>query len=171
MIDLRFPDTDEAAAAWLPLCASEAAVIHHDHFARHEASYGAALAGLIRMGAALPPDELRRLKEIRRAFTLQASQAFEDIDLLLTPVMSRTVPTLAAMASTQPRQWIRRFTTPFSLTGQPTLTFPAGFDTAGLPIAAQLIGKPLGEPVLLRTVHAYQQRTDWHRRRPKAVWT
>jgi aspartyl-tRNA(Asn)/glutamyl-tRNA(Gln) amidotransferase subunit A len=30
----------------------------------------------------------------------------------------------------------------------------------------QLVGKPWGEPMLLKLGHAYQAVTDWHRQRP-----
>jgi amidase len=167
-IEVRFPATDAVTAAWLPLCAQEAARARRDDYARHAASYGTALAELIRMGASLTPPELQRLADLRQEFRVQAASAFQEIDLLLTPALSRTVPTLESMAASEPRQWIRRFTTPFNLTGQPTITFPAGVDAAGLPIAAQLIAPALGEPLLLRAAHAFQQRTGWHRRRPVA---
>jgi amidase len=166
LVELRYPATDAVTAAWLPLCAREAAIALRDGFAMHAASYGADLADLIRMGDALTAAEIQRLEDVRRQFRAQAARVFEEIDLLLTPALSRTVPTLEAMESGQPRQWIRRFTTPFNLTGQPTITFPAGVDTAGLPVAAQLVAPALGEPLLLRAAHAFQQRTDWHRRRP-----
>ena len=44
--------------------------------------------------------------------------------------------------------------------------FYCGFSKAGLPIGLQLLGKPFGEPDLLRAAHAYEQATDWHTHRP-----
>jgi Asp-tRNA(Asn)/Glu-tRNA(Gln) amidotransferase A subunit family amidase len=35
-----------------------------------------------------------------------------------------------------------------------------------LPLSLQLIGRHMEEELLLRTAYAYQQETDWHRRRP-----
>jgi aspartyl-tRNA(Asn)/glutamyl-tRNA(Gln) amidotransferase subunit A len=35
-----------------------------------------------------------------------------------------------------------------------------------MPVGMQLIGRPFDEEVLLRTGHAYQCVTDWHRRAP-----
>jgi amidase len=52
------------------------------------------------------------------------------------------------------------------VTGQPTLTFPAGFSADGLPIALQLVTPELGEAMLLRAGAAFQNATDWHRRHP-----
>jgi aspartyl-tRNA(Asn)/glutamyl-tRNA(Gln) amidotransferase subunit A len=46
------------------------------------------------------------------------------------------------------------------------MSLPCGFSAAGLPIGLQLIGRPFGEETILRTGYAYEQATDWHRRRP-----
>jgi aspartyl-tRNA(Asn)/glutamyl-tRNA(Gln) amidotransferase subunit A len=35
-----------------------------------------------------------------------------------------------------------------------------------LPIALQVIGRAFHEDTVLRIGHAYEQATDWHRRRP-----
>ncbi|HLG79110.1 MAG TPA: amidase, partial [Ktedonobacteraceae bacterium] len=59
-----------------------------------------------------------------------------------------------------------RLTMPFNLAGLPTVSFPCGFSTGGLPIGLQVAGKPFEEATVLRIAHAYQQLTDWHRRRP-----
>jgi aspartyl-tRNA(Asn)/glutamyl-tRNA(Gln) amidotransferase subunit A len=55
-----------------------------------------------------------------------------------------------------------------NLTGIPALVVPCGF-TAGppaLPMGLQLWGRPNGEATLFRIGRAYQEATDWHRRRP-----
>ena len=39
--------------------------------------------------------------------------------------------------------------------------------TPGLPIAAQFVGKPLGEATIVRLGRAFQRVTSWHRRHPK----
>ncbi|MFE4021118.1 amidase family protein, partial [Streptomyces sp. NPDC059101] len=50
-----------------------------------------------------------------------------------------------------------RLSAPANITGVPSLTVPVGHDPAGMPIGMQLLGRPLGEPVLLRVGHAYEQ--------------
>ncbi|MFH1486140.1 MAG: amidase family protein, partial [Chloroflexota bacterium] len=56
-------------------------------------------------------------------------------------------------------------TLPVNIAGIPGLTVPAGF-ADGLPVGMQVLGKPFAEETLLRIGYAYQQATDWHRRRP-----
>ena len=61
---------------------------------------------------------------------------------------------------------LTQFTRPYNITGSPAISIPCGFSEAGLPIGLQLAGKPFDEVTVLRAAHAYEQATDWHRRRP-----
>jgi amidase len=61
---------------------------------------------------------------------------------------------------------LHRFTSPFSMSGVPTVTFPCGTTRDGLPYAAQLVGARLGEATVLTAVHAFQQVTAFHRSHP-----
>ena len=51
----------------------------------------------------------------------------------------------------------------------PFWSFPAAATPAGLPIGFQLVASPMCEPLLLRTGHAFQMATNWHRRRPSGI--
>jgi aspartyl-tRNA(Asn)/glutamyl-tRNA(Gln) amidotransferase subunit A len=57
------------------------------------------------------------------------------------------------------------FTVPANLAGIPGLSLPGGF-VNGLPVGLQLLGRPFDETTLLRVGHAYQQRTDHHKKEP-----
>ena len=53
--------------------------------------------------------------------------------------------------------------------GLPGISVPNGRSKGGMPLGLQLESAWWGEPMLLRAGHAYQQVTDWHRMRPKAI--
>ena len=57
-------------------------------------------------------------------------------------------------------------TQPFNFSGSPTLSVPCGFAADGLPLSVQFVGRRLGESVLCRVGHAYQQATQWHSKHP-----
>jgi amidase len=61
---------------------------------------------------------------------------------------------------------LMRFTSPFNLSGSPTISLPAGFGMQGLPIGIQLAGPWLAEPTLIRAGVAFQKATDFHLRHP-----
>ena len=50
--------------------------------------------------------------------------------------------------------------------GLPAISVPAGFTAGGLPVGAELLGRPFDEPTLIRFAYAYEQATH-HRRPPR----
>lgn len=55
---------------------------------------------------------------------------------------------------------------PFSsITGLPAIVVPAGFDSNGLPVALEFLGRRFSEPTLIRLAYSYEQNTK-HRRPP-----
>ena len=53
-----------------------------------------------------------------------------------------------------------------NLLGWPAITVPNGFGDRGLPTGLQLVGAPWREGRLIALAEAFQQKTDWHLRRP-----
>ena len=106
---------------------------------------------------------------IRRAF---AAAVFQKVDLLLTPVLSIPVPSIAGTMNKRGRDYLdmvvalTRNTKIVNYLGLPAISVPCGFTRNGPPTAFQLIGRPLAEATLLRAAHRYQQATDWHERVP-----
>ena len=94
-------------------------------------------------------------------------EAFERYDLLLTPVAPTTAPRLGESLGDPLKMYLSDiYTVPLNLAGLPGLSMPCGFDGAGLPIGAQLIGPALGEARVLNAAHAFQLDTTYHRQRP-----
>jgi aspartyl-tRNA(Asn)/glutamyl-tRNA(Gln) amidotransferase subunit A len=54
-----------------------------------------------------------------------------------------------------------------NIAGQPAISVLNGFGPDNLPTGIQFTGRVWSEPRLIAIAHAYQQATDWHRRRPK----
>jgi aspartyl-tRNA(Asn)/glutamyl-tRNA(Gln) amidotransferase subunit A len=48
----------------------------------------------------------------------------------------------------------------------PAITVPCGFSISGLPIGLQIVGAPFAESIVLALAYAYEQVTEWHRRKP-----
>lgn len=97
------------------------------------------------------------------------ADVFTDVDLLVTP----TAPVLPELISNPQNPAVPsgaepsvRNTAAFNLYGIPTISVPCGFSASGLPIGLQISGPRLGELPVLALAHAYEQATEWHRRRP-----
>lgn len=57
-------------------------------------------------------------------------------------------------------------TRPFDSFGIPAVSLPCGFTAAGMPIGLMIAGPHFTEGKVLALAYAYQQATDWHKRRP-----
>jgi len=106
----------------------------------------------------------RDLAQVRRS----AAKWFESVDLLVTP----TLPIPPAAISDPRAEDILptvRNTSPFDVNGWPAISVTSGFTNQGLPMGLQIIGPHGGESVVFQLAHAYEQATDWHKRRPKLI--
>jgi aspartyl-tRNA(Asn)/glutamyl-tRNA(Gln) amidotransferase subunit A len=106
-----------------------------------------------------------KAQKVRTLIRREFDQAFEKYDALVTPT-SPTVPFKLGEKLDDPVQMYLSdvCTLPINIAGVPGISIPAGFD-GNLPIGMQIIGKPFGEEAILRVAYAYEQATEWHKRR------
>jgi amidase len=166
---VKLPDPAKVIELWGLYCAVEIAIAHEATYPSRAHEYGG-LARVIDAGRAVCAVELMKAHHERLAFAGALAALFADVDLLLIPTQPRANFTVAQerelFATPEGLTEFLRFTTPFDMSGSPTLTLPGGFTAEGLPLSFQLVGRHLDEALLVRSGHAYQQATDWHRRHP-----
>jgi aspartyl-tRNA(Asn)/glutamyl-tRNA(Gln) amidotransferase subunit A len=95
-------------------------------------------------------------------------EAFKQVDVIATP----TAPTAAfkiGEKSADPLQMYLSdiFTISVNLAGIPGISIPCGFTKSGLPIGLQLLGRHFDEESVIHAAFAYEQTTEWHKKRPK----
>ncbi|MFO1082062.1 MAG: amidase [Reyranellaceae bacterium] len=170
LVDVALPELDEAALAWIPLCALEAALAHEATFPARRAEYGPDLAALLDFGRGLSGLELGRKQQVRARVKGELESLMASLDLLLLPVMGVAAPTVAGLAAggrtPQTTAARLRYTAPLDMSGQPSLTLPGGMTADGVPVGFQIVGRAFDEAAILAAGHAFQQATDWHLRRP-----
>lgn len=107
-----------------------------------------------------------KAQRVRTLIRREFDRAFEKYDALLTPT-SPTVPFKIGEKTDNPLQMYLSdvCTLPVNIAGVPGISVPAGF-ADNLPIGLQIIGKPFSEETLIRIAYAYEQATDWHKRKP-----
>ena len=169
--DVTFPSPDEVARDAVLLCAIEAAVAHEATYPARAAEYGTVFAAFLETGRGLDASTVVKIRKRRAEFSGRLAALFQEIDVLIVPALNRAGLTLAELSQkvadpSQARFARMRFTSPFDMSGSPALVLPGGKTAAGFPAGFQLIGRHLEEALLLRAGHAFQQATDWHRRRP-----
>jgi aspartyl-tRNA(Asn)/glutamyl-tRNA(Gln) amidotransferase subunit A len=108
----------------------------------------------------------QKAQKVRTLIKQEFDQAFEKYDALVTPT-SPIVPFKLGEKLEDPMQMYLSdiCTLPVNIAGIPAISVPAGF-VDNLPIAMQIVGKPFSEEMLLRVAFAYEQATDWHKRKP-----
>jgi aspartyl-tRNA(Asn)/glutamyl-tRNA(Gln) amidotransferase subunit A len=93
------------------------------------------------------------------------------VDLLITPTVRVPPFTIAELQGDPNAVRAKELamlhnTRPLNFPGLPTISVPSGFTSTGLPIGIQITGPFGGEATVLRLAYAYEQATEWHRRRP-----
>jgi catechol 2,3-dioxygenase-like lactoylglutathione lyase family enzyme len=94
------------------------------------------------------------------------TEAFSDVDVILLPTLDSTVPTVAA-ASANPEQGVSAETTAFAnYYSLPAASVPCGFDSHGMPIGLQIVGRPGDERTVLSVAHRYEAAATFGSRHP-----
>lgn len=93
-------------------------------------------------------------------------------DLLLTPTLCVPPfevgiqgPTVIDGKPVDQFEWLH-FTYPMNLTGQPAATMPAGWTDDGLPVGLQIVGRHLGDAMVLRASACFEAAQPWKDRWP-----
>src|SRR5205814_536806 len=108
-----------------------------------------------------------KAQQVRTLLAQDFEEAFRKVDAIVTP----TSPTAAFKIGEKVDDPLAMYladiyTVTANLAGVPGIALPCGFDTEGLPIGLQVIGRPFDEETVLRVGAAYERATEWHRRRP-----
>ena len=108
-----------------------------------------------------------RAQKVRRWIRNGFDEAFTKCDALLTPTSPTTAFRFGEHLDDPLKMYLSDiFTATVNLAGITAISLPCGFSSLGLPIGLQVIGPALGEETILRVAHAYEQSTEWHKRRP-----
>jgi aspartyl-tRNA(Asn)/glutamyl-tRNA(Gln) amidotransferase subunit A len=109
---------------------------------------------------------LKALK-VRRLIRQDFDKAFEEVDLVASPITAAPAFKLGEMAGDPLAMYlIDLYTVSANLAGVPGLCLPCGFSQSGLPIGLQLMAPTLQEERLLRGARMYELATKWHKQRP-----
>jgi amidase len=97
---------------------------------------------------------------------------FDSVDVLILPVYLHSPIRVGEWANLSPEetfqnivQWVAPCP-PANATGQPAIAIPVGFDSKGLPISVQLIGKPAAEATLISLAAQIEAAKPWIGHRP-----
>lgn len=119
----------------------------------------------------------KKAQRVRRLILSEFEEVFKTVDVLVAPSSPNVALSLGKAAEDPLFGYIAdQLNIPGSLAGTPGLSIPCGFampndggnvpSMDGLPVGLQIIGPQWGEQKVFNVGYAYQQKTDWHRKRP-----
>ncbi len=152
--------------------AAEAYAYHAEYMAKSPELYQRETLGRLRTGTDISTVAYihgrQQLDRTRRNIV----DAFRTVDAIVTPTCPIVPPPIADFSADRngSADFLARNiqnTSPFNVYGVPAISVPCGLTAAGLPIGLQISGPPGGDALVLQVAHAYEQATEWHKRRPK----
>jgi aspartyl-tRNA(Asn)/glutamyl-tRNA(Gln) amidotransferase subunit A len=120
-------------------------------------------------------DYLRAMR-IRSVVKQKFRELFTNVDVLVAPSRFNVAPGIHddldgpdPPANGKPKGMGMRSLIPAgNLAGLPALSLPCGF-AGGMPVGLQLVGPAFSENTLLALGREFQEKADWHKRRPPLV--
>ena len=118
----------------------EVADVHRELFAENADLYGDNVRTKVELCLAVNDAERQQGVHARDEYRDRCEEAFDGLDLLLTPTIPFVPPPLPA-DDLDLREDMIRFTLPFNALGWPVLALPCGPAEDGLPASIQLVGR------------------------------
>lgn len=109
----------------------------------------------------------KKAQQVRTLIKNDFENAFREADVIITPTSPTAAFRLGEKTGDPLQMYLADiFTISVNLAGVPGISVPCGFTSNNLPIGLQLIGKHFDEETLLKASYAYEQSTEWHKRKP-----
>jgi aspartyl-tRNA(Asn)/glutamyl-tRNA(Gln) amidotransferase subunit A len=155
---------------YVTILRAEAYAYHKEYVSKSPELYQAQTLKRIQAGADITTSAYIQAQRQREQIRRSVSRVFETVDLLITPttcVPPFAIADLADPNTLREKELLTlRNTRPFNMLGLPTVSVPCGFTRSDLPIGMQITGPPGGEATVLRLAYAYEQATEWRKRKP-----
>ncbi len=172
--EVALPRVAESAEPSTQIALAEALEYHESqgYFPARAAEYGDDVRGRLEMASAVRAVDYLKAQKVREQVRADFRAAFARVDAIVAPTTPIPAPRLGentakiAGESQSVRGALVRMNRPANFTGFPVISVPCGFTRGGLPIGMALHGAEWGEAQLLRIAAAYEQATEWHKRRP-----
>lgn len=112
----------------------------------------------------------KKAQQVRTIFIQEYQKALSTCDALLMPVTPTTATKIGETVNDPIKNMLVDFyTVTHNPAGIPSLAIPCGFSSEKLPIGMQIAGKMFDESMIFRFAYAYQQETDWHKKKPELI--
>jgi amidase len=128
--------------------------------------------GFGRLGGLLPESLYERAMANRPAEFARINAIFDDVDVLVMPVMGGTALPVrhwqgrGALYTVLGMSRFYPYCIPWNHLGNPAMSIPFGLGADGMPLAIQIIGRPESEPLLISLAAQIEAERPWADQRP-----
>ena len=164
VVDLQLSPLVDYLDANRLIMLAEAYALHETDFRERPHLFGHHMFARIALGAFFNAADYVEAVRQRRELALEFSRGLAGVDVAISANATGPAPRIDSV-STYSTFARASYTGPYNLTGSPALSVPIGFED-GLPLAFQIAGKPFDEAGVMRVGHAFEQATEFHRKRP-----
>jgi Asp-tRNA(Asn)/Glu-tRNA(Gln) amidotransferase A subunit family amidase len=164
--DVVLPDLEAGRVAHVITITTEMNQALDRFYAQHHQEYGLDVRLSLALSRAFTARDYVLAQRVRTRLIDNFDRALAAVDVIVTPATALPAPAIPASAlpdgdsDLSTLTEIMRFATPANLTGLPAISFPAGYNQAGLPIGMQAIGRAWREPTLFRLALVAEQRVE-----------
>jgi Asp-tRNA(Asn)/Glu-tRNA(Gln) amidotransferase A subunit family amidase len=172
--EVNIPELDAARIGHLVTITSEMLAAMAPYAREHWKEYGLEIRINLDLARAFTASDYLQALRIRTRTMANFDQVLTEVDAIVTPTTACTAPRIPLDALPDGESdlttllEIMRFATAANFTGLPAISFPAGYDSNGLPIGFQAIGRAWHEHVLLRIANVAEGLVE--RRAPKVLF-
>ena len=107
----------------------------------------------------------KKAQQMRALVTEEFKEAFEKVDVLISPTCPNTAFDLGAKSSDPLAMYLTDIATiSCNLAGLPGISVPAGFDADGMPIGLQILAPQLQETKLFNFAYKFEQANDFYKK-------
>jgi Asp-tRNA(Asn)/Glu-tRNA(Gln) amidotransferase A subunit family amidase len=169
--DISIPDLEAGRMAHLLTIAGEMMQSMSTSYDEHHKEHGLDVRTNLALARAFSSSDYIQAQRARTRLINNFKVSMQNVDMVITPSTGLVAPAIPADALPDGNSdlttlaEVLRFATPANLTGLPAISFPAGYNSQGLPIGIQAIGHPWQEASLLGLALVAEQLIE--RRSPK----
>jgi len=169
--DVEIPELDLVRVVHLVTIVSEMAASQLEHHAAHRRDYALDTRLNLALARSIRAHDYVHAQRVRVRLSQHFDRALAGVDAIVTPASAITAPPIAGDALATGESdlvttgRIMRFAPAANLTGLPAVSFPAGYDSSGMPVGFQAMAGPWREDLLLRLAAVAERSVE--RRRPR----
>ena len=156
----------DAALANKTMTQADGAAVHRDRLKDNPELFGEDIRRRLEDGARTTSTEYILARHTQTETKKRFEQFFETYEFLILPTTPIPAPAVEGNDAVEQAGRLTRFTAPFNLAGLPAISIPCGFTEVGLPIGLQIVSRAWGDAKVLNAGYAFEQATEWHKRRP-----